>query len=80
MKEDDDMDSGASDIEDSAPLAECSSSPANGSPWRWRRKWRWDLEHLDHGLLRKLALALSVYGMVIMVVCLIMNIFFAASH
>ncbi|KAG6040819.1 hypothetical protein E4U41_006990 [Claviceps citrina] len=81
MKEDDDMeDSGASDIEDSAPLAERSSSAASGSPWRWRRKWRWDLEHLDHGLLRRLALALSAYGMVVMVVCLLMNIFFAASH
>ncbi|KAK2593953.1 hypothetical protein QQS21_008360 [Conoideocrella luteorostrata] len=81
MKEDDDMeDSGSSDIEDSAPLAESSSNAAGRSPWRWRRKWRWDLEHLDHGLVRKLALALSVYGMVVMVVCLVMNIFFAASH
>jgi hypothetical protein len=88
MKEDDDMeDSGSSDVEDSAPLAESSTSALGGpsdsshrSPWRWRRKWRWDLEHLDHGLVRKLALALSIYGMVVMVVCLVMNIFFAASH
>lgn len=81
MKEDDDMEeSGISDIEDSAPLAESSSNAANRGPWRWRRKWRWDLEHLDHGLVRKLALVLSVYGMVVMVVCLTMNIFFAASH
>ncbi|KHO00265.1 Amino acid transporter, transmembrane [Metarhizium album ARSEF 1941] len=88
MKEDDDMeDSAPSDIEDSAPLVESGaralgdmSQPSNRSPWRWRRKWRWDLEHLDHGLVRKLALALSVYGVVVMVVCLFMNIFFAASH
>lgn len=81
MKEDDDMkESGISDIEESAPLAESSSNAANRGPWRWRRKWRWDLEHLDHGLVRKLALVLSVYGMVVMVVCLTMNIFFAASH
>ncbi|OAA47122.1 Amino acid transporter, transmembrane [Metarhizium rileyi] len=88
MKEDDDMeDSGTSDIEDSAPLVESSASALgdtsetiNQMPWRWRRKWRWDLEHLDHGLVRKLALALSIYGMVVMVVCLFMNIFFAASH
>lgn len=80
-------DSGSSDIEDSAPLAESSASALGStsetgsrSPWRWRRKWRWDLEHLDHGLVRKLALALSIYGMVVMVVCLFMNIFFAASH
>ncbi|KAG5931711.1 hypothetical protein E4U53_001648 [Claviceps sorghi] len=84
MKEDDDMeDSGVSDIEDAAPLARLSpnaSPSAVQSPWRWRRKWRWDLEHLDHGLVRRLALALSVYGVVVMVVCLIMNVFFAASH
>lgn len=88
MKEDDDMeDSGLSDIEDSAHLAGNSASALdstpdslNHSPWRWRKKWRWDLEHLDHGLVRKLALALAVYGVVVMVVCLFMNIFFAASH
>ncbi|KAH0594412.1 hypothetical protein MHUMG1_07762 [Metarhizium humberi] len=88
MKEDDDMeDSGLSDIEDSAHRAGNSagaldSTPdsLNHSPWRWRKKWRWDLEHLDHGLVRKLALALAVYGVVVMVVCLFMNIFFAASH
>lgn len=88
IKEDDDIDgSGNSDIEDSAPLAESSASavrrhspPANSSSWRWRRRWRWDLEHLDHGMVRKLALALSIYGVIVMVVCLFMNIFFAASH
>ncbi|QUC18080.1 uncharacterized protein UV8b_02321 [Ustilaginoidea virens] len=88
LKEDDDMEgSGTSDMEESAPLAESSiralggsSTITNASPWRWRRKWRWDLEHLDHGLVRRLALALAVYGVVVMVVCLIMNIFFAASH
>ncbi|KAG5926772.1 hypothetical protein E4U42_002966 [Claviceps africana] len=84
MKEDDDMqDSSVSDVEDAAPLAGLSSNAgpsAAQSPWRWRRKWRWDLEHLDHGLVRRLALALSVYGVVVMVVCLFMNIFFAASH
>lgn len=88
MKEDDDMeDSGLSDIEGSAHLAGNSAGALdntpdslNHSPWRWRKKWRWDLEHLDHGLVRKLALALAVYGVVVMVVCLFMNIFFAASH
>lgn len=44
---------------------------------RWRRKWRWDLEHLETGLLRKLALYLSVYGGCVMVICLGMNSFFA---
>ena len=53
------------------------SSVTSRAPWRGRRKWRWDLEHLEHGLLRKMALALSVYGVCVMIVCLIMNIFFA---
>ncbi|KAF4124428.1 Amino acid permease [Geosmithia morbida] len=50
------------------------------APWQWRRKWRWDLEHLDQGLIRKLALALAIYGMVVMSVCLIMNLFFTTAH
>ncbi|KAK5652649.1 hypothetical protein OQA88_10242 [Cercophora sp. LCS_1] len=41
------------------------------------RKWRWDLEHVEHGLLRKLALCLSIYGICVMAVCLTMNTFFA---
>jgi amino acid permease len=46
-----------------------------------RRKWRWDLEHLETGLLRKLALCLSIYGVVVMVVCLSLNLFVGAgSH
>jgi amino acid permease len=48
--------------------------------WRWRRKWRWDLEHLETGLLRKLALCLSVYGVCVMIVCLTMNTFFLTAH
>lgn len=39
-----------------------------------KRKWRWDLEHLETGLLRKMALGLSIYGVIVMVVCLGMNI------
>lgn len=48
--------------------------------WRWRKRFRWDLEHLEHGLLRKMALALSIYGLIIMAVCLAMNTFFVAAH
>ncbi|KAK0387738.1 hypothetical protein NLU13_3983 [Sarocladium strictum] len=87
LKEDDDMgDSADEDIEDSANLAQSTgsirSAASNSSGregWRWRRKWRWDLEHLEHGLIRRMALALAIYGMVVMAVCLIMNIFFAAT-
>jgi amino acid permease len=35
---------------------------------------------LRRGLLRNLALALSIYGVVVMVVCLITNTFLVASH
>jgi amino acid permease len=55
-----------------------AGSSVSRSRWRlrWRRKWRWDLEHLETGLLRKLSLCLSVYGVCVMVVCLMMNTFF----
>jgi amino acid permease len=85
LKEDDDLvDSGDEDVEDSAVMAQStgsirSNASNNSGTWRWRRKWRWDLEHLEHGLVRKMALALAIYGMVVMAVCLIMNIFFAAT-
>lgn len=89
MKEDDDMDdAGGSDVEDSGGLAQSTASlrsvgseaSAHGTTWRWRRKWRWDMEHIDHGLLRKLSLVIAIYGIVVMSVCLIMNIFFAVGH
>ena len=88
LKEDDDIDeNGNEDIEDSAPLAQSTASLASNPDasssnlaWRWRRKWRWDFEHLDHGLLRKLSLATAIYGIVVMTVCLVMNIFFTVSH
>lgn len=86
MKEDDDIDeSSDSDVENAAGMAQSTSSVRSNvsntsgsrTGWRWRRKWRWDLERLEHGLLRRMALALACYGMVVMAVCLIMNIFFA---
>ena len=47
---------------------------------RRKRMWRWDLEHLEHGLLRKMALGLAIYGMIVMIVCLGMNLFFTVAH
>lgn len=88
LKEDDDIDdNGDSDVEDSAALAQSnaslgsvgSESHGHSTMWRWRRKWRWDLEHIDQGLLRKLSLATAIYGMVVMAVCLIMNILSAVG-
>jgi amino acid permease len=88
LKEDDDMDeSEGSDVENSAALAQSTSSVRSAASnasgrhhWRWRRKWRWDLEHLDDSLVRRLALCLAVYGIVVMTVCLVMNIFFVVGH
>lgn len=48
-----------------------------------RRKgaFRWDLEHIEHGFLRQMALALAIYGVVVMVVCLVSNTFLVpAGH
>ncbi|KAM0461932.1 hypothetical protein ACHAO4_001122 [Trichoderma viride] len=89
-KEDDDMDgSDDSETEDTGALAQSTHSIASAASatsnrsrnaWRSRKRWRWDLEHVDHGLLRKMALALAIYGMIVMAVCLTMNIFFAVAH
>lgn len=88
VKEDDDMeDDGSSDIEESVNLAQstaslqsAASNASNRGTWRPRRKWRWDLEHIDHSVLRKMSLGLAVYGMLVMAVCLGLNIFFSATH
>lgn len=89
LKEDDDIDEATtSDIEDSAAtLAESTGSllsnpdsSVTATTWRWRKKWRWDFEHLDQGLLRKLSLATAIYGIVVMAVCLILNIFFVTRQ
>ncbi|PHH65779.1 hypothetical protein CDD81_1506 [Ophiocordyceps australis] len=87
IKVDDDMEDVNSDVEDAGGMLAQSTSSIHSAAgagsrlqWRWRRKWRWDLEHLEHGLVRKLALSLAIYGIVVMAVCLIMNIFFAVAQ
>lgn len=95
VKEDDDIDgdSSTSDVEDSAALAQSTTSVRSGvslasntsthsnrNSWRWRRKWRWDLEHIEHHHLRRMALGLAIYGAVVMSVCLALNIFFIVTH
>lgn len=91
-KEDDDADTNDSDDTDagneptgsglleSAGSVRSSSSGGHGGWSRLRKRWRWDLEHLEHGLLRKLALGLAIYGICVMVVCLILNSFFTVAH
>lgn len=93
-KEDDDaeFDDDSSDVEPMAAsgmtdsvgslrsVASMVSSVTSRARRLGRRKWRWDLEHLEHGMLRKMALGLTIYGCCVMGVCLGMNIFMPATH
>lgn len=56
------------------PAGASTASRPRGA--RWRRKLRWDLEHIEPWVLRKMALGLAVYGVCVMCTCLIMNTFF----
>ncbi|KAI6354289.1 hypothetical protein MCOR25_008683 [Pyricularia grisea] len=67
---------GAGLLESVASLRSGVSAASRPRGTRWRRRLRWDLEHIEHGLLRKMALGLAIYGMCVMTVCLIMNTFF----
>ncbi|KAI0376046.1 transmembrane amino acid transporter protein-domain-containing protein [Hypomontagnella monticulosa] len=58
----------------SAASGSSAKSKNTKSPWRWRRKWRWDMEHLNPEFLRGAALALAIYGVCVMTVCLAMNL------
>ncbi|KAK3695752.1 transmembrane amino acid transporter protein-domain-containing protein [Podospora appendiculata] len=90
-KEDDDADFSNSDNDeeddDDEPsmfesvhsLRSAASAVSAVSRWRWRRKWRWDMEHIEAELLRKMSLLLAAYGGCVMVVCLVMNTFFTAA-
>lgn len=88
-KEDDDVDAVVGDdaSEDATEIASGSDglletgSVRSSSGWmKMKRRWRWDLEHVEHGLMRKLALSLAIYGVCVMVVCLILNMFFTVAH
>ncbi|KAL1894864.1 hypothetical protein Sste5346_005551 [Sporothrix stenoceras] len=57
-----------------------AASGSLGRRLRSRRKWRWDLEHVNESVLRKMALALAIYGICVMIVCLTMNLFFVTAH
>lgn len=89
-KEDDDADASDDSDTDEEPSSSGVLGPAvsvrsggsggHGGWWRMRRRWRWDLEHIEHGLLRQMALCLAIYGICVMVVCLILNSFFTVAH
>lgn len=63
----------------SGGLLEGIGEAAARPQWRGRRRWRWDLEHLETVLLRKMALSLAVYGFLVMATCLVVNTFFVTS-
>lgn len=50
------------------------------SPWRWRTKWRWNMEHLSETLLRQVAGLLAIYGICVLVVCLTLNLVGSIKH
>ncbi|KAL2283856.1 hypothetical protein FJTKL_09621 [Diaporthe vaccinii] len=92
-KEDDDVDANDSDdtdigfepsgsgiLEAGGSIRSGGVSAGYGGWWRMRKRWRWDMEHIEHGLLRRLALCLAIYGMCVMVVCLVLNTFFTVAH
>ncbi|KAH9895330.1 transmembrane amino acid transporter protein-domain-containing protein [Xylariomycetidae sp. FL2044] len=58
----------------SAASGSSGSNRNTKSPWNWRRKWRWDMEHLNPVHLRRGSLALAIYGLCVMAVCLAMNL------
>lgn len=68
IKEDDDEEEYGSDDE--------ADSPADDNSWRATFKNR----HWRRTVLRRLSLALAIYGLVVMAVCLITNTVFIAAH
>ncbi|KAI0476195.1 transmembrane amino acid transporter protein-domain-containing protein [Xylariaceae sp. FL0804] len=55
-------------------------SRSGNHPWRWRTKFRWDMEHINPVHLRRAALALAIYGLCVMAVCLAMNMVGTYAH
>ncbi|KAI1171310.1 transmembrane amino acid transporter [Nemania sp. FL0916] len=49
-------------------------------PWRWRTKWRADMEHINPVHLRRASLGLAIYGGFVMAVCLAMNLVGTHAH
>ncbi|KAK4988313.1 hypothetical protein LTR28_013971 [Elasticomyces elasticus] len=78
MKDEDDEEEYAEDDDDADGANEGASGREGG-----KQAW-WDLRlkgrHWRRDLLRKLSLALAIYGLVVMVTCLVTNTFFVAVH
>ncbi|KAF3768861.1 hypothetical protein M406DRAFT_44491 [Cryphonectria parasitica EP155] len=76
-KEDDDVDAANSESDDEPDAGFAPSGSGVLEPSRSVRSSR---SHIEHGLLRQLALCLAIYGICVMVVCLILNAFFTVAH
>ncbi|KAK6829482.1 AVT6-involved in amino acid efflux from the vacuole [Apiospora arundinis] len=89
-KEDDDADTPVLDDEsDEENVLSQSTGSLHGGPggskasqmlWQWRRKFRWDMEHINPVHLRRAALALAIYGFIVMGTCLVLNMFVSVAH
>ncbi|KAK8122932.1 amino acid transporter [Apiospora sp. TS-2023a] len=89
-KEDDDADTPVIDDDsDDENVLSQSMGSLHGAPtgnkashmfWQWRKKFRWDMEHINPVHLRRAALALAGYGFVVMGTCLVLNMFVSVAH
>lgn len=65
-------------------LHSASSVPSSGVGvarlWPWRKKLRRGLDNMDPKYLRRGALALAIYGFLVMTTCLILNMFASVAH
>ncbi|KAK8075396.1 hypothetical protein PG997_010059 [Apiospora hydei] len=90
-KEDDDADTPVldDDSDDEENVLSQSMGSLHGAPtgnkasqmlWQWRKKFRWDMEHINPVHLRRAALALAIYGFIVMGTCLVLNMFVSVAH
>lgn len=93
-KEDDDANSPTTsdaDEEDGGLLGQstgslhsAASAPSSGVGvarlWPWRKRLRRSLDNMDPKYLRRGALALAIYGFLVMTTCLILNMFVSVAH
>ncbi|KAK0263766.1 hypothetical protein LTS09_002117 [Friedmanniomyces endolithicus] len=79
LKDEDDEEYDGSSGEDSSPVSPVDGFAAGGS-WREARSSKMKGRQWRRAMLRRLSLALAVYGLAVMVVCLVINTFFIVAH
>ncbi|TKA67390.1 hypothetical protein B0A55_07826 [Friedmanniomyces simplex] len=79
LKDEDDEEYEGSSGEESNPVSPIDGSTGGGS---WREAWGSKMKGRQwrRAMLRRLSLALAVYGLAVMVVCLVINTFFIVAH